>query len=58
MLVPFGAATDAFEETAQLLAVTAVLPLSVTPVPLPFRAMMHAQPLGFSSAKAVEVTEI
>lgn len=50
MLVPLGTVIVAFEATAQFLAVTEVPPLSVTPVPALFRAMMQAVPLDFTSA--------
>jgi len=42
ILVPHGTVMVLFDETAQLLAVTEVPPLSVTPLLAPSSARMHA----------------
>ena len=50
IVVPHGTETVALEATVQLAAVTAVPPLSVTPVPPACKAMMQADAPGLTSA--------
>ena len=58
VIAPQGTATRVFEPFAQPPAVIAAALLTVSPVPLPFNAVMQAEASASTSAQAVALTGI